>query len=134
MDDEINIKITDMKRKQELLDQISLLEEQINPLKKELTAIYKKEADDIKAKIHDCYMLEDKFTTEDLIFAATARCSCGAGFAYPKEIDIHGSWYCSAILLGNAPGGSSHDGPKSFATYEIKSEGQSSADGQTTRP
>ena len=74
-------------------------------------------------------------TPDDFTFSATARCRCGAGFCYPNAAkDSHGAWLCSAIFLGMAAAGSEHDAAKPFAFWEIKGEGQPSANGQTTRP
>lgn len=81
-----------------------------------------------------------------LIYAAYNRCPCGAGLAYDpaeKEDGVflygNGHWDCSAILLGNAipkdqPGSVQHTGRFPFTFYSIKSEGQPSAHGATTRP
>ena len=80
---------------------------------------------------------------ERLVFAATSRCPCGAGLAYDPAGEsgkpIHGYWDCSAILLGIAvakeqPGSIQHTAQLPFVFYEIKSEGQPSAQGATTRP
>lgn len=74
-------------------------------------------------------------TTADLVFAATARCKCGAGFCYPNFTrNQRGQWVCSAILLGTAAAGSEHDQAKAFAFWDIKSDQQPSANGATTRP
>lgn len=85
------------------------------------------------------------WTDNDLEYAATARCSCGAGLAYaPSERGTGvckgpSAWDCSDILTGRAipsgqPGSVKHDEPAPFAFYEIKSERQPSARGATTRP
>lgn len=37
-----------------------------------------------------------------LVYAATARCPCGAGLAYEAGVGIRGYWDCSDILLGIA--------------------------------
>lgn len=85
---------------------------------------------------------------ERLIYAATARCPCGAGLAYDPAGEVGGedgphykpnAWDCSAILIGTAiskglPGAVQHTGVLPFAFYEIKSEDQPSARGATTRP
>jgi hypothetical protein len=73
------------------------------------------------------------FASHELTFAAFARCSCGAGFAYPKTTGPKGSWECAAILQGKAPVGSTHSGALPFIFYEVKSESQPSANGATTR-
>ena len=84
-----------------------------------------------------------------LLYAATARCPCGAGLAYPPDgpgdetsphrWPFNGYWDCSAIWLGEAiesgqPGSVEHTDKLPFAFYEIKSENQPSANGATTRP
>ena len=74
------------------------------------------------------------FTEAELCFAAYDRCACGAGLAYPNKSGMHGRWDCSAILKGEAAHGTTHSGPYPFAFYSIKSEGQPSANGATTRP
>lgn len=74
-------------------------------------------------------------TVDDLVWAASARCRCGAGYVYPRCLhDPHGHWYCSASLLGTATAGSTHDCAKPFAFWNIKSDEQPSANGATTRP
>lgn len=84
---------------------------------------------------------ERKLTEADLVYAATARCPCGAGLAYVRRrgpcVSTH--WDCAAILLGTAipqgePGAVEHTGQLSFLFYEVKSERQPSASGATTRP
>lgn len=79
---------------------------------------------------------------DDLVYAATHRCPCGAGLAYangakhPSGRPITGYWDCSAILLGTADPASRtvHTAQLPFAFYEIKGENQPSAQGATTRP
>ena len=49
--------------------------------------------------------------------------------------DIHGSWECSRILLGEASPSMDHDGPYPFAFWSIISESQRvRSGGATTRP
>jgi hypothetical protein len=82
------------------------------------------------------------YTIAELVFAATARCECGAGIAYPRDAEPYGEsayWDCSAILTGKAvptgePGSVKHTDKLPFMFYEIKSEDQPSAQGRTTRP
>lgn len=81
-----------------------------------------------------------------LVYAATARCPCGAGLAYdpahenePGYKPGSGSWDCSAIILGTAipsgqPGAVTHTDRLPFAFSKVKCEGQPSANGATTRP
>lgn len=66
-----------------------------------------------------------------LTYAATSRCPCGAGLAYTYGDT---AWDCSEILLGTADPLCLHTDRLPFAFYEIKSEGQPSANGATTRP
>lgn len=74
-------------------------------------------------------------TADDLVWAATARCKCGAGYVYPNFTHSpHGHWLCSAYILGTAPVGSEHDCAKPFAFWKIKSDRQPSAGGASTRP
>lgn len=77
-----------------------------------------------------------------LIFAARARCVCGQGMAYdpdsegsPDSVFLGPSaWECSGILLGTGDKSVEHTPPLPFSMYDIKSEGQPSAGGATTRP
>jgi hypothetical protein len=78
-------------------------------------------------------------TLDDLVYAATARCPCGAGMAYIRDRDKRAAatgncWDCSAILLDTARTDVKHEARLPFAFYEIKPEFQPSANGQTTRP
>lgn len=80
------------------------------------------------------------YTDAELRYAASSRCPCGAGLAYPiYPIDIHGAWDCSDILTGRAipsgqEGAVTHTDRLPFAFYEVKSDDQPSAHGATTRP
>ena len=78
-----------------------------------------------------------------LVYAASTRCPCGAGLAYdpcyedessPFVGPLSGYWDCSEILLGTAKTEKKHTDKLPFAFYEVKSEGQPSANGATTRP
>ena len=77
---------------------------------------------------------EKQHTDDELIYAATSRCQCGAGLAYVKGCGAFGDWECSAILTGRATIGSTHDQPRPFAFWKVLGEEQPSAQGQTTRP
>lgn len=128
-----------MEDKKVILKQIEELEKQKEPLQNKLNKLYKKESDEVEAKIKRCNAMKDKFDAKDLLFSAYSRCACGAGLAYPEGIGMHGAWYCSDILLGRATaagqeGAKTHDDGFPFAFYEIKSENQPSANGATTRP
>lgn len=71
-----------------------------------------------------------------LVFAAKARCECGAGFAYDKRA-AQPVWDCSAILLGDAlllgeSAAARHSTPCEY--YEVVSERAPAAHGASTRP
>lgn len=73
------------------------------------------------------------FGTAELVYAADARCNCGAGFAYPRGIGPHGAWYCSRLLRGLGPVEAPHSQAMPFVFWSVKSEDQPSAGGLTTR-
>lgn len=75
------------------------------------------------------------FTDSELIYSAVARCKCGAGLAYAPDMDMD-AWHCSVVLTtGIVETSSALDHSYyPFAFYEIKSENQPSASGDTTRP
>lgn len=120
--------------KQDLIEKIKDLKSQLEPLEKELRVFYEQEAHEVNDRLELALKKQAKFNADELIFAAHSRCNCGAGWAYPKNIGMHGAWHCSSILLGTAEKGSLHDAPLPFSFYEIKSENQPSAKGATTRP
>lgn len=76
----------------------------------------------------------EAYTDEELIYSATSRCEkCKSGLAYPKNCPSNArQWTCSSVLknIGTDKG----HGAYPFSFYEIKSENQPSAQGQTTRP
>jgi hypothetical protein len=74
------------------------------------------------------------FEEPELIYAAFARCDCGAGYAYPKECGFGGYWECSEILKRTHNKEAKHSPQLPFSFYEVKSEDQPSARGATTRP
>ncbi len=101
--------------------------------------------------------MKARYTSAELRYSAGARCTCGAGLAYPldhADAQELSAWVCSRVLLGevemppvvsSAPSGffAPIERPDvagvvhqefSFASYEIKSEAQPSARGATTRP
>jgi hypothetical protein len=120
-------------KSQQIRDEIDVLEAQIKPLRQDINDIYKREAQTVEDRIKLCHRLKYKFKEDELLFAAYTRCECGAGMAYPKNIVMHGAWYCSGILLGKVLPGSAHTAPMEFMFFEVKSEDQPSANGATTR-
>ena len=88
---------------------------------------------------------EPPFKDKELVYAASARCKCGAGLAYARKgasgVPISGFWDCSDILTGRAvpfgqEGSVQHSDTHPFVFYEIKGENQPSAHsiGASTRP
>jgi hypothetical protein len=92
------------------------------------------------------------FKDTELLYAATARCRCGAGLAYPREhkhaMQLR-AWLCSAVLKGEVeevatraiPFGlkSEESTPKhdafDWAFYKVREETSvNNAGGYTTRP
>jgi len=72
----------------------------------------------------------DTFKVEELRFAKTAECPCGAKLAYPKKSGPNGSWDCSAILmhttpLSGQPGSVLHTDERPFVFWDIKAEDES---------
>lgn len=70
------------------------------------------------------------FTDDELFYSRTARCSCGAGLAYPKDCGPFHYWDCSAILKGIEDKTIKHTDQLPFIYYEIKGEN----DEKSTRP
>lgn len=94
--------------------------------------------------------LNRPFKDKHLKYAASGRCRCGAGLAYPKGLPYakgldqkFNYWDCSAILTGKIEPEKINEKDSDdnylhprypFAFYDIKSEDQPSAFGATTRP
>jgi hypothetical protein len=112
----------------------------------------RKKADELSAEASGVRRAEllAKPLLQRLIFAATARCDCGAGLAYDPasegkpDLPFKGpsAWECGDILLFEtlsadkqaAVKAAVHTPALPFVFYEIKSENQPSASGRTTRP
>lgn len=109
---------------------IEALEKELQPLVEERNAIYKKQAEDVEARVKKADNGNGDFDLTELRFSRTNVCECGAGLAYPINSGLRGSWSCSKILLGTADKTKVHTGALPFAFYEIKSENEH----QTTRP
>ena len=126
-----------MNRETELKEKIKKLEDQLKPLKNELNTIWNDQANDANKRIELAIKGRGDFKPDELVFSAYTKCQCGKGLAYPKNISPFGAWYCSDILMGLASTGNEskiHDRNFPFNLYEITSEYQPSAKGQTTRP
>ena len=68
------------------------------------------------------------------MFAATARCLCGAGLAFDpwgESGQPLGYWACSRVLLGASAG--EHCSPIPFSSRTIMAENAANALGQSTR-
>lgn len=78
---------------------------------------------------------EDRFTDEELVYSALARCKkCDSGLAYPKDCGPFHQWSCSAVLKGeNKDLLADHD-QLPFQFWEVKSEKENSVGKATTRP
>lgn len=111
-----------MTEKEQLQAEIKEAESALEPKKTRLREIYREEEEAIAARLKLAQQGKGDFSLEELRFAATSRCSCGAGFAYPINVGMGGSWECSDILRGQAEAGSSHSGAMPFSFYEVKSE------------
>jgi hypothetical protein len=117
-----------------LTAEIDAAEKAIEPKKEQLRVLQNQRQHDVAERVRLAKQLKGSFSLDELTFAAHSKCACGAGYAYPNNIGAWGSWYCSAILLGRAERGSTHGGEMPFSFYEVKSENQPSANGETTRP
>jgi hypothetical protein len=84
-------------------------------------------------KRYELFLKGVRYQPEDLTWAATARCVCGHGMAYPTNCGSHRQWECSGILTGKGDPKLLHLSPRPFALYEIKSDDQPSAYGASTR-
>jgi hypothetical protein len=92
-----------------------------------------KDVDTLRRQAYDVRLQELRAMTINtrLVYAAHARCPCGAGMAYDPAGDD--CWDCSDILMGTADRDVQHTARLPFIFYELKSETQPSANGMTTR-
>ena len=86
-----------------------------------------------------------RLTDHDLLYAATARCRCGAGLAHPLDHDLAielRAWVCSVVLKGDPveidledhDSSEDHDALE-FAFFKVREETSvNNAGGYTTRP
>ena len=114
-----------MTTSQELFDQAKTLEERVVELRAQASKL---RIEELQAQ-----PIEDR-----LVYAASARCACGAGLAYDPAGEsgrpASGYFDCSAILLDHADQAVKHEARLPFVFYEIRTERQPSAHGATTRP
>lgn len=76
----------------------------------------------------------EQSSPDDLVYAASARCICGAGMAYDFKKRTQRYWCCSTVLLGRARSEEIHTDPLHYVQYKIIAENQPGAFGKTTRP
>jgi hypothetical protein len=79
------------------------------------------------------------YTDQELLYAATDHCQCGAGLAYPLDVEESlelGAWVCSKVLRGECTDADkSRHGAFAFSMYKIREETSiNNGGGLTTRP
>lgn len=78
-----------------------------------------------------------KYDDAGLLYAATVRCKCGAGVAYPLDHESAmalRAWVCSRVLKGECEAGPDHDNLP-FAFWKVREETSiNNRGGMTTRP
>lgn len=117
-------------------DQEDAILAQAKEIERKRMAEYVAKAEAVQARVAGA---GDPFTDSELVYAASSRCRCGAGFAYPAGVGGNGSWYCSAVLKDKALRGQpaqDHDEAMPFAFWSVRSESQIARNGGivTTRP
>lgn len=88
-----------MSRLNELELEIRKLEKAIEPLYQEKERIFHEKQKLIQDRLDACLKGKYSFTREELRFAKTEECTCGAKLAYPIGIGMYGAWYCSDVLM-----------------------------------
>lgn len=116
------------------IDKAKAADSGVNAATERFHAASRELAEKVETDIQKALQGNGPFLDTELVYAAAFRCLCGAGMAYPDGIALGGAWYCSAILKGEARREADHNAAHPFAFYEVKSEDQPSAYGQTTRP
>lgn len=121
--------------KEKIVQKEKEFKESMKPLEDEYTTLCVAIRNKTAARIQKAEQGKGDFKEEELIFSAHTRCECGSGMAYSKlGTELMGSWVCSAILMGSADKEVLHTSSLPFAFYDLQSELQPSANGQTTRP
>ena len=114
----------------DIINEANKLEQKAKELRNEA---YRKKQEELKSKN----------ISERLVYSAYSRCPCGAGLAYDPCYEdkdsvfvgaFSGYWDCSEILLGTAKNSVQHTAKLPFTFYEVLSQNQPSANGNTTRP
>jgi hypothetical protein len=128
-----------MNRIEQLKNEISEQMAKLAPMENELRELQKEIEQKTDERCRKAKAGHGDFLDDELVYAAVTRCRCGSGLAYPKEIGVHGGWYCSDILTGRATKKDNwqeveHDDRFPFLFYSILSETQPRAMGSTTRP
>lgn len=81
-------------------------------------------------------MVETEMTNKELLYAATDRCVCGSGLAYPLDVGAAmklGAWVCARVLRGEVEKDGHTELP--FAFYKVREETSiNNSVGLTTRP
>lgn len=81
--------------------------------------------------------VQEIFDDYQLLYAATARCKCGAGMAYPLDHEKAfktAAWQCSTLLHGNAHLDDYHE-ILPFSMWKVRKETSiNNREGLTTRP
>ena len=82
--------------------------------------------------------MSDKYTDRDIIYAATARCQCGSGVAYPLDHAAalkSGAWTCARKLRGEVEGDVFPHDVLPFIFWKVREETSiNNHGGHTTRP
>jgi hypothetical protein len=82
-------------RIEELTRQIDAAKLAMKPLEDERTALWRAEEEAIAGRVEALTQRAEgePFTLDDLRFSETAKCLCGAGFAYPLNCSAWSSWH-----------------------------------------
>lgn len=100
----------------------------------EIIRNYHKQENERADSRFDEFTKGNHYNDDELLYAAYNLCPCGHGLAYPKECGYKARfWDCSAIWKGIADASVQHTDQLPFSFYNVKSENQPSANGNTTR-
>ena len=113
-------------------EQYDKASQQKEDAEKIINAYFAQKQEDFEAR-WERFKKGEPFKPDEIRYAARSRCACGAGMAYPVGCGMRHHWDCADVLLQKVKTNVGHDSFP-FAFYEIKEEGQPSANGVTTRP